>query len=116
MVREGLTGATSFQIKDYFKEAIAPYVLKKEDIDMLLDILKDKKVDITFSDMYVNSALASLMLVYIIGEMKSLFGFTISNVTLQLDSPKRRCQNDRFNDYMFFCVGSNVCVYCAFLG
>ena len=99
VVREGLTGATSFQIKDYFKEAIAPYVLKKEDIDMLLDILKDKKVDITFSDMYVNSALASLMLVYIIGEMKSLFGFTISNVTLQLDSPKRRCQNDRFNDW-----------------
>ena len=99
VVREGLTGATSFQIKDYFKEAIAPYVLKKEDIDMLLDILKDKKVDITFSDMYVNSALASLMLVYLIGEMKSLFGFTISNVTLQLDSRKRRCQNDRFNDW-----------------
>ena len=56
-------------------------------------------MDITFSDMYVNSALASLMLVYLIREMKSLFGFNISNVTLQLDSHKRRCQNDRFNDW-----------------
>ena len=37
---EGLNIAE--RIKDYFKEAIAPYVLKKEDIDMLLDILKDK--------------------------------------------------------------------------
>ena len=99
VVREGLTEANSFQIKDYFKTAIDPYVLKNKDKDILIDMLKNKEVDITFSDMYVNSALASLMLVYLIREMKSLFGFTINNVTLQLDSPKRRCQNDRFNDW-----------------
>lgn len=99
VVREGLTHAKSFQIRNYFTEAIAPYVLKSQDIDLLNSILRGKRVDITFSDMYVNSALASLMLVYLINEMKDLFGFTIDNVTLQLDSPKRRCVNNRFNDW-----------------
>ena len=31
--------------------------------------------------------------------MKSLFGFSIDNVMLQLDSPKRKCVNERFNDW-----------------
>lgn len=99
VVREGLTHATAFQIRNYFSAAIAPYVLKKQDIDMLVEVLQGKHVDITFSDMYVNSALASLMLVYLINEMKTLFGFTIDNITLQLDSPKRKCNNERFNDW-----------------
>ena len=51
--------------------------------------------------MYVNSALASLMLVYLIKEMRDLFGFVINDITLQLDSPKRRCNNPTFNDYQF---------------
>ena len=99
IVREGITHATAFQIKNYFSTAIAPYVLKKEDIDLLSEILRGKHVDISFSDMYVNSALASLMLVYLIKEMENLFGFSIDNVTLQLDSPKRKCVNERFNDW-----------------
>lgn len=99
IVREGITHATSFQIKNYFSTAIAPYVLKEQDYDMFREILREKYVNITFSDMYVNSALASLMLVYLINEMKQLFGFQINNVTLQLDSPKRKCCNDRFNDW-----------------
>lgn len=99
VVREGLTHATSFQVRNYFTAAIAPYVLKSQDTDLLDSILRGKRVDITFSDMYVNSALASLMLVYLINEMKNLFGFTIDNITLQLDSPKRKCVNDRFNDW-----------------
>lgn len=99
VVREGLTHATTFQVKNYFTAAIAPHVLKQQDVDMLVEVLRGKHVDITFSDMYVNSALASLMLVYLINEMKNLFGFTIDNITLQLDSPKRKCNNDRFNDW-----------------
>lgn len=99
VVREGLTQAITFQIRNYFSSAIAPYVLKQQDIDMLLNVLRDKHVDITFSDMYVNSALASLMLVYLIKEMKQLFSFTIDNIILQLDSPKRKCVNERFNDW-----------------
>ena len=99
VVREGFTHATTFQIKNYFTAAIAPYVLKRQDVDMLVEVLGGKHVGITFSDMYVNSALASLMLVYLISEMKNIFGFTIDNITLQLDSPKRKCNNDRFNDW-----------------
>lgn len=99
VVREGLTHSTTFQVKNYFTAAIAPHVLKQQDVDMLVEVLRGKHVDITFSDMYVNSALASLMLVYLINEMKNLFGFTIDNITLQLDSPKRKCNNDRFNDW-----------------
>ncbi|MCE9354585.1 DEAD/DEAH box helicase [Phocaeicola vulgatus] len=101
VVREGLTDATMFQVRNYFSHAIAPSVLKKPDIDMMVEVLGGKHVDITFSDMYVNSALASLMLVYLIDEMKKLFGFTIDNVTLQLDSPKRKCNNDRFSDWTY---------------
>jgi hypothetical protein len=99
VIREGITRATTFQVKNYFSAAIAPSVLKSQDIDMLSEILRGKHVDISFSDMYVNSALASLMLVYLIKEMQDLFGFTIDNVTLQLDSPKRKCVNERFNDW-----------------
>lgn len=101
LVREGLTDATMFQVRNYFSQAIAPSVLKSQDIDMMAEVLRGKHVDITFSDMYVNSALASLMLVYLIDEMKRLFGFTIDNVTLQLDSPRRKCNNDRFSEWTY---------------
>lgn len=99
IIREGITQTTTFQVKNYFSAAIAPSVLKSQDIDMLSEILKGKHVNILFSDMYVNSALASLMLVYLIKEMQNLFGFSIDSVTLQLDSPKRKCFNERFNDW-----------------
>lgn len=99
VVREGLTHARTFQIKNYFSTAIAPFLLNQQDTDMLVEVLKGKHVNITFSDMYVNSALASLMLVYLIKEMKQLFGYTIDSITLQLDSPKRKCYNDRYNEW-----------------
>ena len=101
IVREGITQATHFQIKEYFSKAIVQSVLQPSDLAFLKDILYGKHVRVTFSDMYVNSALASLMLVYLIKEMRTLFGFSIDKVILQLDSPKRKCNNDHFNDYMF---------------
>ena len=48
--------------------------------------------------MFVNSALASMMLVYLIKEMQALFGFSIGSLALQLDSPRRKCQNPRFSN------------------
>lgn len=99
IVRQGLTKAVSFPVCRYFSQAIALSVLKSSDLDELKNILNGRKVHITFSDMYVNSALASLMLVYMIDEMSQLFGFNISTIMLQLDSPRRKCNNDRFNDY-----------------
>lgn len=99
IVREGKTNATIFHISEYFKSAIAPAALNKADCDVLANLLRGQEVNIYFSDMYVNSALASLMLVYLIDELKKLFGFTIGGVILQLDSPKRTCNNDNFSEY-----------------
>lgn len=100
VVREGITPATSFEVGNYFTKAIEP-ILKQEDKDLLHDILNGKKVDVTFSDMYVNSALASLMLVYLIKEMRDIFGFTIDNVMLRLDSPRRKCSNENYGDWTY---------------
>ena len=99
IVREGVTTATSFNIRNYFSKAIKACVLSSEDEDLMSEVLSNQQVFITFSDMYVNSALASLMLVYLIDEMRSMYNFTISGVTLQTDSPRRKCFNDRFNDH-----------------
>lgn len=101
IIRDGFAKPSQFEIANYFSKVIAPSVLKAKDIDSLKSILKNKHVTIFFSDMYVNSALAGLMLVSLIKEMQTLFEFTIDDVTLQLDSPKRRCVNDRFNDYTY---------------
>lgn len=102
VIREGVTGVTTFPVKNYFSDAIAPYVLTEDqDKAIIKNILNEKRVNITYSDMYVNSALASLMLVYLIDNLKREFGFEIGNVTLQLDSSKRKCNNDKLNDYNY---------------
>src|SRR5574344_613091 len=101
IIREGLAKARKFKVGHYFSQIIAPSILKASDIDMIKNILHDKHVKVMFSDMYVNSALSSLLLVYLIKEMKDLFGFSIDEVILQLDSPKRKCVNERFTEYSY---------------
>lgn len=98
IVRQGIATVSRFKIANYFTEVIAR-VLKKGDIDTLQDLLTGKSVSVTFSDMYVNSALASLMFVYLVKEMKDLFKFSITDINLQIDSPRRNCVNDKWNDY-----------------
>lgn len=105
VIRQGETKATQMTIKHYFRDIIAKAALQAPDKDLLKDILWHKKVVITFSDMYVNSALSSLMLVYLIDDLKSLFGFSIQSVGLRLDSPRRKCENYRFNEYTY--ISSN---------
>ena len=99
VVREGTTNVSMFNVKNYYSKAIQPSVLQEGDFELLTEILKGERVVITFSDMYVNSALASLMLVYLIEEMKTIFNFSIDQIILQLDSHKRKCNNDYFNGY-----------------
>lgn len=98
IIRQGLSSASRFPVGKYFSEAIAPGVLHREDIDSVNTLLRGNHVVISFSDMYVNSALASMMLVYLIKELKDLFGFTIDRLSLQLDSPRRKCQNYAFSE------------------
>lgn len=101
IIREGLAKPVSFKIKNYFSEVIAGSVLKAPDIEKMERMLKNKHVTITFSDMYVNSSLSSLMLTYLIKEIKDLFGLKIDGITLQLDSTRRRCNNDRHNEHSY---------------
>lgn len=101
IIREGTARVNSFKISKYFSEVIAPCTMRQSDITMLENLFKGKHVDVTFSDMYVNSALASLMLAYLIKEVRDIFNLKIDNIMLQLDSPKRKVVNDRFSDYTY---------------
>ena len=101
IIREGTARVNSFKISKYFSEVIAPCTMRQPDIMMLENLFKGKHVDVAFSDMYVNSALASLMLAYLIKEVRDIFNLKIDNIMLQLDSPKRKVVNDRFSDYTY---------------
>lgn len=108
IIRDGISGIrTSFQVKNYFSKAIAPYVLKGGDENEIRRLLNGKHVQITVSDPYVNCALASLMLVYLIDEMKRMFGFDIETITLQVDSNRRNCDNTQFNDWTYISYNFN---------
>lgn len=101
IIREGTAKVENFRIGKYFSEVIAPCTMKQSDIILLETLFKGKRVSVTFSDMYVNSALASLMLAYLIKEVRDLFQLKIEDIMLQLDSPKRKVVNDRFSDYTY---------------
>lgn len=98
IVRSGSAKSNTFRIANYFSEVIEPATLNPGDQAVLKSILNNKKVKITFSDKYVNSALASLMLVYLIKEVRDTFKLNIQSITLRLDSGHRYCTNDRFGD------------------
>ncbi len=101
IVRSGSATTNSFRVAHYFSDVIEPVTLKPGDQTVLKSILGNKKVRITFSDKYVNSALSSLMLVYLIQEVKETYNLDIQNVTLRLDSSRRFCANERFGDYTY---------------
>lgn len=76
-------------------------MLKAGDEQIINSILRDKQVNITFSDTYVNCALAALMLVYLLKEIKDMYSFSIATVTLNIKSAKRNCVNPRWDDNSF---------------
>ena len=61
-------------------------------------ILSGKKINIRFSDTYVNSALAALILVYLIKELKETYNFAINEIALQIQGTKRNCSNPKWDD------------------
>lgn len=101
IIREGSAKVDNFKISKYFSEVIAPCTMRQSDIIALETLFKGKHVSVTFSDMYVNSALASLMLAYLIKEVRDIFSLKIDDIMLQLDSSKRKVVNDRFSDYTY---------------
>lgn len=83
----------------FYADVIQANVLQPNDIADMTSILSGKRVNITFSDSYVNSALASLMLTYLIKSIRDLCDFKIGRVDLQFQAPNRNCSNPRWNDY-----------------
>lgn len=94
-----VTGRISATVGSFYSSAIKRNLLRDGDEQAIKDILEGKQVNITFSDSYVNSALAGLMLVYMLKEIRNLYGFQIASINLRIRGPKRNCDNSRWNDY-----------------
>ena len=91
IIRQGFTRASGIRVENYFSGVICGgNILQPDDLDKVRNILSGLDVQITFSDKYVNSALACLMFVYLVKEMRDLFGFTIRDINLQLESGDNR--------------------------
>lgn len=81
-------------------------LLKNGDDGDIRAILSGKKIDITFSDAYVNSALSVLLLVHLIKSLEDSYSFSISSVTLKLKSNRRKCENPlwyRLGEQTYIC-------------
>ena len=99
VILEGDIPDKKYSVKNIFTQGVCVGIVKKpEYIDLMQDILKDQHVSVNFSDAYVNSALAGMILTYMIAEIRDLFSCKIDNVTLQLESHKRNIGSD-YNDY-----------------
>lgn len=93
-------GGTKTRIDNVF-HILKQNLLKAGDEQVINIILRGKRVNITFSDTYVNSALAALMLVYLLKELSDMYAFTIASVCLNIKSAKRNCTNLLWSDNSF---------------
>ena len=91
---DGYNNPLYMPIGGLFSNIIQKHLLKPGDEQVLQSILSGQNVEISFSDSYVNSALASLMLVYLLKNFKDHYGFNISRLNLQFRGPKRKCANN----------------------
>ncbi len=98
-IRSGSIQSMNTTTGRFYADVIQANVLQHGDVADMATILGGKRVNITFSDSYVNSALASLMLTYLIKSVKNQFGFTINRLDLQFQATNRNCNNPRWNDY-----------------
>lgn len=99
LVMEGDVPDRTYNVTKIFSDAICQGVIRDANaINKMESILRDQTVTVNFSDAYVNSALAGIILPYMIKEIRDLFNCTIDNITLQLDS-SRRNWDPYFNNY-----------------
>ena len=99
IILEGDVPDNRYSVKKIFSQGICMGIIKDSTkIDFMQEILIGQHVSVNFSDAYVNSALAGLILTYMIAEIRDLFNCSIDDVTLQLESRKRNIGGD-FNDY-----------------
>ena len=101
LVLEGDIPDQRYNVTNIFSNAICQGIIRDVNvINQIEDILRDQNVIVNFSDAYVNSALAGIILAYMIKEVKDLFHCDIDHITLQLDSKKRKW-GDGFNNYNY---------------
>lgn len=99
VILEGDIPDKKYTVKNIFSQGICLGIIKERKyVELMQDILGNQHVSVNFSDAYVNSALAGLILTYMIEEIKTLFSCKIDNVTLQLESRKRNISGD-YNGY-----------------
>lgn len=99
IVLEGDIPDNRYSVKNIFSQGVCLGIIKDvTKINIMQEILAGQHVSVNFSDAYVNSALAGLILTYMIAEVRDLFGCTIDDVTLQLESRKRNIGGN-YNDY-----------------
>lgn len=99
LVFEGDIPNRNYMVSNIFRQAICPDIINDEDaIRRMHQILDGQRVHINFSDAYVNSALAGIILTYLIKEIQDTFQFTIADMVLQLESNRRNMGNG-YNDY-----------------
>lgn len=99
LVLEGDIPDRTYNVTKIFSQAIRLGIIKDANaVNQMESILRDQRVTVNFSDAYVNSALAGIILAYMIKEVRDLFNCTLDSITLQLDS-YRRNWDACFNKY-----------------
>ena len=98
---KGYMNPLHMTVRELFQNIIQGHLLQQGDDDILRRILSGQDVEISFSDSYVNSALASLMFVYLLREFRDHYNFSIAKVNLQFRGPKRNCVNNNWKDDTF---------------
>lgn len=99
VILEGDIPNKEYSIKKIFSQGICEGIIKENKyIEYMRNILANQNVTINFSDAYVNSALAGMILTYMIEEIKTQFSCNINSVTLQLESRKRNISGG-YNSY-----------------
>ena len=102
VILEGDLPDEDYMTGSLFTRGILRNIVREDkDLQLMLDILKDQNATVDFSDSYVNSALAAILLPSIIKEVSTSFNCKIDNITLQLDSYKRNGIGSNYGKYEY---------------
>lgn len=101
-LKEGVAAKNSSNTSRYFRDIIKPGLGISSNMDKeIIQKLKNKNVSVIIGDSYLNSFLAIKMAVGLIKEISLEYGFKIDNIDFQIESRKRKCQSDSWNQYSY---------------
>lgn len=82
-----------------YSQIIVPHLLQNGDEQLIGDILRNKRVTIEYNDNYVTSMLACEILYRLVKELKSIYNFTLENLSLQIYG--KPLNNYQWSDYSY---------------